>query len=141
MTDKPTLLEEKLADPRYAKTYAQESAVLDLTEVLALVSEACEEDYESLSEKSGILTRKIKNLFAGKGFSSFRMVALLLHVLGFELMVEAFLKDEQKPCTLKLEKFDGMSIQGRGDDEANAPPPTGTGPTGGTGLNTKDHNR
>ena len=27
------------------------------------------------------------------------------------------------------------------DEPTNAPPPTGTGPTGGTGLNTKDHNR
>ena len=81
----PTLLEEYLEDPEFAKLMAQEDLILEVTETLCELLEREKISRKELADRLGKSKGFISQLLNGGRNLTLRTVADILHVLGYRV--------------------------------------------------------
>jgi transcriptional regulator with XRE-family HTH domain len=97
----PTLLEEYLEDPEFAKLLAQEDLILEVTETLCELLEKEKISRKELADRLGKSKGFISQLLNGGRNLTLRTVADILHVLGYKVALTPYREDKpgQEPNT------------------------------------------
>jgi hypothetical protein len=86
----PTLLEEYLDDPEFAKLLAQEDLILEVTETLCELLEKEKISRKELADRLGKSKGFISQLLNGGRNLTLRTVADILHVLGYRVALTPY---------------------------------------------------
>jgi transcriptional regulator with XRE-family HTH domain len=97
----PTLLEEYLKDPEFAKLMAQGDLIMEVTETLCELLEKEKISRKELAHRLGKSKGFISQLLNGSRNLTLRTVADIFHVLGYKVALAPYKEDEpgQKPNT------------------------------------------
>jgi transcriptional regulator with XRE-family HTH domain len=97
----PTLLEEYLEDPEFAKLVAQGNLIMEVTETLCELLEKEKISRKELADRLGKSKGFISQLLNGGRNLTLRTVADILHVLGYRVALTPYKagEPEQEPRT------------------------------------------